>query len=76
MLLIDRSLAMVGSANFDMRSLFLNYEIVAALFGEKEIDAVASWFEALLPECAALMRPAGRIRAAIENIGRLIGPLE
>jgi cardiolipin synthase len=73
--LVDRALAVIGSANLDMRSLFLNYEIALFLSSPAEIAVCAAWFEALWPRCGAL-RPAGRPRLLAESVARLIGPLE
>jgi cardiolipin synthase len=74
-IVIDRALAMVGSANLDMRSLFLNYEVMAVTYGEREIDLLARWHEGVVATCALRMTPAGRGRAVAEDVGRLLGPL-
>ena len=42
----DIELAVIGSANIDNRSFRLNFEIVAAIYGEAEADRLASEFEA------------------------------
>jgi cardiolipin synthase len=42
---VDETLALVGSANLDARSLFLNFELMAAFYGRGEITRVASWIE-------------------------------
>lgn len=73
--LVDRALAVIGSANLDMRSLFLNYEIALFLSSPAEIATSAAWFESLWPSCGAL-RPATRPRLLVESVARLIGPLE
>ena len=74
-IVIDDSVAMVGSANFDMRSLFLNYEVMALLYGKAEIDQMAAWFEEALVTCAPALMDAGRLRAMGEDVARLLGPL-
>jgi cardiolipin synthase A/B len=73
--LVDHALAVIGSANLDMRSLFLNYEIALFLSSPAEIAVSAAWFETLWPSCGAL-RPATRPRLLVESVARLIGPLE
>jgi len=45
--LIDNTVAYVGSANFDMRSFFLNYEMVLGVFNQPRIDEIAKWYEDL-----------------------------
>jgi cardiolipin synthase len=72
--LLADSLAVIGSANFDMRSLLLDYEIGLLLTGAGEIDALAGWFEATLQACGP-MPGAGRSRALVESVARLIGPI-
>lgn len=46
----DDSLALSGSVNLDSRSLLLNYECAVAFYGAAEIDWLASWIQALIPE--------------------------
>jgi cardiolipin synthase len=46
----DQSLAISGSVNLDSRSLLLNYECAVAFYGAREIDWLADWIEALIPE--------------------------
>ncbi|HTR51975.1 MAG TPA: phospholipase D-like domain-containing protein [Kofleriaceae bacterium] len=74
--LVDDTLAAIGSANVDMRSLFLNYEIAVFCTTPAPVGEVAAWFESrLFPQCGALA-PAGRGKALVEAVARLIGPLE
>ncbi|TWT95080.1 phospholipase D-like domain-containing protein [Neorhodopirellula pilleata] len=51
LLLVDDREAYVGSANFDMRSFFLNYEMVLGVFTQPRIDELADWFEDLSGKC-------------------------
>jgi cardiolipin synthase len=46
----DDSLAISGSVNLDSRSLLLNYECAVVFYGAREIDWLAGWIEALIPE--------------------------
>jgi cardiolipin synthase len=46
----DDSLAISGSVNLDSRSLLLNYECAVVFYGAREIDWLADWIEALIPE--------------------------
>jgi cardiolipin synthase len=45
----DRELALSGSINLDARSLLLNYECAVVFYGRSEIDWLANWIEALIP---------------------------
>ncbi|QTD44505.1 phospholipase D-like domain-containing protein [Ottowia testudinis] len=40
---VDDVLALCGSANLDSRSLFINYEAMAAFYGRAQIDWLAGW---------------------------------
>ena len=44
-MLVDRELAVVGSANFDNRSFRLNFEILAAVYDPTVADQLAAGFE-------------------------------
>lgn len=43
--LVDTDLALVGSANLDERSLFLNYELMVAFFEPKQVARFAHWID-------------------------------
>jgi cardiolipin synthase len=73
--LVDDSLAVVGSANLDMRSLFLNFEISLFLSSPAEIAEIAAWFDTLWNHCGEL-RPAGGTRRLVESVARLLAPLQ
>ena len=51
---VDDVLALCGSANLDSRSLFINYEAMAAFYGAAEIGWLAGWVQ----ETARLGEPA------------------
>jgi cardiolipin synthase len=74
-ILVDDTLAVLGSANFDMRSLFLNYEISSFFTSPAEIATIAAWFDSTWPMCKPLV-PAARFRRLVESVFRLVGPLE
>jgi cardiolipin synthase len=72
---IDDAVGVLGSANMDMRSLFLDYEIALFFYSKPEIATLAGWFEGLLARCGPRLADAGRARALAEDFGRLLGPL-
>lgn len=72
---IDDDVAMVGSANFDMRSLFLNYEVALFLYGPREARALTAWFEDVFASCGKRLAPAGKVRSVAEDVARLLSPL-
>lgn len=74
-LLADRSLAMIGSANLDARSLFLNYEVACCTYTSPEIEAVATWIEDLFPRTKAGIPEVGPVRDLAEGVVRMVSPL-
>ncbi len=74
-LLVDDTLSVVGSANFDMRSLFLNYEIALFFSGKAEIERLALWFEAGFADSSIGPPQAGMLRSALDDAARLVAPL-
>lgn len=72
--LVDDRIAVVGSANLDMRSLFLDYEISLFMSTRPEIATIERWFESVWPDCGVL-RPARGARTLLESVARLVGPL-
>ncbi|MCE9659655.1 MAG: PLDc N-terminal domain-containing protein [Burkholderiales bacterium] len=44
-IVIDDQLALVGSANLDLRSLFLNYELMVAFYEPADVRRFAAWIE-------------------------------
>jgi cardiolipin synthase len=72
--IVDDDLALVGSANVDMRSLFLDYEVALACTARPRVAELAKWFEDLSRETGTL-QPAGRARVVVESVARLVGPL-
>jgi cardiolipin synthase len=73
--LADDSVAAVGSANFDMRSLFLDYEISLFFTGAAEISFMSAWFEETVENCASGPPLAGTLRSGLESAARLLAPL-
>jgi len=44
-LVVDRRLGLCGSANLDLRSLYLNFEAVTLFYENDEIDWLRNWME-------------------------------
>jgi cardiolipin synthase len=73
-LLVDEALAVVGSANFDMRSLFLNYEIALFFSGHAEAERLARWFDETFTGARRGPPRAGMLRRALDDVARLVAP--
>jgi cardiolipin synthase len=44
-IVFDEQLALAGSANLDLRSLFLNYELMLAFYEPADVKRFAAWIE-------------------------------
>jgi cardiolipin synthase len=78
-LVVDETIAHVGTANFDNRSFRLNFEVVAALYDAASIEEVAAQFLADLRVSRAVtleeLRGASLPRRLLESGARLLSPL-
>jgi cardiolipin synthase len=76
-MIIDDTVAIVGTANLDNRSFRLNFEVAAAFYDETIIRKLAKRFE----EDRAISRPfaarrrSERITAFLESLARLTSPV-
>lgn len=50
LILADDTLAMIGSANIDMRSLFVNFEIALVHYTEPDIASLTQWSEDVIKD--------------------------
>ena len=78
MLIVDGETALLGSANMDLRSLFVNFEIGLVTYSQTEARAIHLWVEEVLahskPMSERRKRP-GIFTAIGEEIARLLAPL-
>ncbi len=78
-MLVDGRIGLFGSANFDHRSLFVNFEIGVFVYSKSECDGLRSWMESLLPRCDAPANEKPRrkriLSALAEDFARLLAPL-
>jgi cardiolipin synthase len=74
-MVVDDGFAYVGSPNYDVRSLLLNYENALFLYGAEEVAAVAAWIDELrdASSSAELGRPR-REWSVLEAVARLLAP--
>jgi cardiolipin synthase len=73
--LIDDELTILGSANMDMRSLFLDYELALVLVSNERVHELERWFQVCFADSVGLA-PVGRARTLLESLARLLAPLE
>lgn len=76
--LID-NVAMIGSANIDMRSLFLNFEIGLFTDNIQPVSDLKKWADSLLPDCTpfkeSIKSKPGAGRIFMEDLAHLAVPL-
>lgn len=74
-LLVDDSLAIIGSANFDMRSLFLNYETGLLIYSPAEIEQIDLWIKNIARDCRPGVGAVGVVRDLSEGVARMMAPM-
>jgi cardiolipin synthase len=72
--ILDEDLALCGSVNLDGRSLFLNYELTTAFYGQAEINWLSQWALQLISQgqLARSTTPSAA-RELIEGLVRIVG---
>ncbi len=73
--LVDGNYAILGSANFDMRSLLLNYEIGVLTRAGGPLAALEKWFQAQFEAAGKSDLKVNYFRDMAESVGRVLGPL-
>lgn len=79
-IIVDRAVVSVGSANLDMRSLEINFEVNAFVYNEALIDQLSQEFLIDIGKSSELTaeifakRP--RYHRLLEAVGRLVSPLQ
>jgi cardiolipin synthase len=77
-MIVDESVGLFGSANFDLRSLFVNFEIGVMVHSPRDVHAMRTWAENLAAQCLppkpARKRPRALTNLA-EDVSRLLAPL-
>jgi cardiolipin synthase len=77
--IVDDRLALMGSANFDLRSLFVNFEIGVFIYSEPDVLAMKAWATDLFNQSHA-PRPQRQKKFNLlgnvaEDLSRLLAPL-
>lgn len=75
LVVIDGEQSLIGSANFDIRSLLVNYELglwVDDAVFSRELD---SKFDQLAAQCDVIQVSHGRAREVFEGVVRLVSPM-
>jgi len=79
LVLVDNEVALMGSANIDLRSLFVNFEIGVLLYSSGAISELTAWTDVLRRSCVTYLDSghagAGANRRVMEDFAHLLGPL-
>jgi cardiolipin synthase len=78
-MIVDDKVALLGSPNFDLRSLFVNFEIGVLVHSVPDVTAMKEWAVELARRCVA-PKPERRRKTRIlgnvvEDVSRLLAPL-
>jgi cardiolipin synthase A/B len=73
--MVDGTYTLLGSANFDMRSLLLNFEIGALIRSGGPVRELESWFLNLFEASTPAPEREGYWRDLAEGLGRVLGPM-
>jgi cardiolipin synthase len=74
-LILDDTVAITGSANMDMRSLLLNYELALCIYSRDSIMQLEEWVRQLMDECVERLPRKNQTLSLLEGVGRLFAPL-
>jgi len=75
LMLMDDHVAMIGSANMDVRSLFLDYEIAAFIYDRHCVRALEDWIVETMCDCREGAKPVSFIRELVEGATQIIAPV-
>ncbi len=78
-IIVDDRMALLGSANFDLRSLFVNFEIGVMIYSVPEVLAMRQWAGELVRSCIEPKPDKPRrfrlLGNLAEDLSRLLAPL-
>ncbi|MSP53339.1 MAG: hypothetical protein EXR81_03700 [Gammaproteobacteria bacterium] len=74
-MLFDNTIAILGSANFDLRSLLLNFEISCFIYSEPEIQEISNWIQSVLSKCIHHKPSESHTRIFLEYMAQILKPL-
>jgi cardiolipin synthase len=71
----DDDLAIIGSANLDLRSLLLNFEVSCFIYSEPEVQMIDEWIKQLMSETDRTPKPQTLLKTWLEDAAQLLKPL-
>lgn len=74
-ILIDKTIGVMGSSNFDIRSFFYNFEAVSFCYSKEDINNLKKWIQNLFTDCDRGIQKTNKLGILIENIFKLLAPV-
>jgi len=75
-IVIDDRVALIGSPNCDLRSLFVNFEIGVLIYTQAEVAEIGAWIKELIKECSPpVITKPHLVTSVAEDLCRLMAPL-
>jgi cardiolipin synthase len=79
LILADGKVALMGSANIDMRSLFVNFEIALLHYSQPDIAKLTAWAQDIIDHCISYSQAVADKKQMpakfVENLVHLLAPL-
>lgn len=73
-IIFDNKSVLLGSVNFDSRSLFLNYEVAAFVYSHRAIDEIEMWADRLMANSSFGTKDVSDFKRIFENLMRIMAP--
>ncbi len=65
----DTEFALTGTANLDVRSFFLNFEVASCFYSPKDVRWLTAWMDQLIEQATLYKeKPVGIGRSVIEGL--------
>jgi cardiolipin synthase len=75
-IVVDEHVALIGSPNFDLRSLFLNFEIGVLVYTEPEVASIRAWVGDVMAKCIGPnLAKRGILAGIAEDLSGLLAPI-
>ncbi|QYM80298.1 cardiolipin synthase [Horticoccus luteus] len=77
-MIVDDQIGLFGSPNFDLRSLFVNFEIGVLVHTASDVQAMKAWATELFDKCHPPKGERARrsfVGSVLEDLSRLLAPL-
>jgi len=75
-MVFDDTTAVTGTSNFDLRSLYLNFEVAVFAYNRPRVREIAAWMQSFMDHATAFdPAPPRRVRKLIEEVSFLFSPL-